>query len=79
MTTDEREMLRETRDAVIRMEDKVIAHNASLYGNGRRGLVKEMVAMNVFRTISCWFYGAVGIAGIGMVAKMIYSHIVTPS
>jgi len=75
MTTDEREMLRETRDAVIRMEDKVVAHNATLYGNGSRGLVKDMVAMKVFRTATCWGYCVVGVAGIGLIFKLIYGHI----
>ncbi len=75
MTADEREMLRETRDAVIRMEDKVIAHNVTLYGNGSRGLVKDMVVMKVFRTGSCWFYGVIGIAGVAMIFKLIYSHL----
>jgi hypothetical protein len=75
MTSDEREMLRETRDAVIRMEDKVIAHNATLYGNGSKGLVKDMVAMKVFKTFSCWFYIAMGSATIGLVYKLVYNHI----
>ena len=75
MTNDEREMLRETRDAVIRMEDKVIAHNATLYGNGSNGLVKDMVAMKVFRAATCWGYAAVGIAGLGLIIKLIQGHL----
>jgi hypothetical protein len=76
MTNDEREMLRETRDAVIRMEDKVAAYGKSLYGNGERGLVKDMVAMKIFRTVSCWFYGVIGVAGVGLVFKLIYGKLI---
>ena len=77
MTNEQRDvMIRETHDSVIRMEDKVLSHHVTLYGNGSRGLVKDMVAMKIFRSVSCWTCGVVGIAGIGMMFKLAYNHLI---
>lgn len=77
MTSDEREMLRDTHDAVIRMEGKLVmveSHDKILNGNGNRGHVKDVTRFKMFMNLSCWFYGGVGLAGIAMVYKVVYGH-----
>ena len=78
MTSSEREMLRETRDAVIRMEGKLVmvdTHDKILNGNGNRGHVKDVVRFKLFMALSCWVYGALGVAGLGATLKLVHSFL----
>lgn len=78
MTPDEREMLRETRDTVIRMEGKLVTvdiHDKILNGNGNRGHVKDVVRFKMFMAISCWVFGVLGVAGLGAVLKLVHSFL----
>lgn len=76
MTNEQRDVIiRETHDSVIRMEGKVIEHEKILKGNGSRGLIKDVVMLKLYKNMSCWFVGAVILAWIGIIAKLIYGQI----
>ena len=76
MTNDERDgMIRETHDAIIRMEDKVFSHEKILKGNGTRGLVIEVDRLNVFKKTSCWFICVISLTWITILSKLIYESL----
>ena len=76
MTNDERDFaIKDTHDKVLVMSKMVRDHDTDLYGNGKLGLKIDVAGLKIFRTLSCWFYGVIGIAGIGMIFKLVYSHI----
>ena len=77
MTNEQRDVIiRETHDSVIRMEDRVLEHEKILKGNGNPGVVRDVVTLKLFKNASCWFFGAIVLACITVIGKLIYNHLV---
>jgi len=50
-------------------------HHNTLYGNGRPGVVTEVDRLKVFKTQSRWFFGAIFVAGTGLIVRLIYAYL----
>ncbi len=76
MTNDERdEMIKTTHDAVIVMVEKVENHDADLYGNGKAGIKIDVDRLKGFKKMACWFGSAIILSMLGIISRLIYSHL----
>jgi len=59
----------EIKDMIKSMHDKLFV------GNGQPPISVQLDRLNMFKKVSVWFYGALSIASIGLVARLIHDLI----
>ena len=78
MNNDQRDdKLTEIHTAVTVLVKELQEVRVTIYGNGKPGLKLDVDRLKVFKIVSCWFFGAIIIASITVVGKLVYNSIVT--
>ena len=47
----------------------------TIWGNGKDGVEIEVDRLKVFKTQSKWFFGVIFVAGLGLIVRLLYSHL----
>ena len=71
------EKITETHTAVIGIVEKLAEVRCTIYGNGHPGMKTDVDRLKMYCKFQCWFLGVVAIASIGVVARLVYNHIIT--
>ena len=72
MTNDELDvMIRETHDVVLVMFPMVKDHDEFINGTGKAKL--EIDRLKGFKRVSCWFFGVMIVATVGLITRFIYA------
>ena len=64
-------MLIEIHTSVTVLAEKVKDHDQDLYGNGKPGIKMDVDRLKSFKKFSCWFYSAIMLATIGVIARLV--------
>ena len=69
------EKITETHTAVTLLVKEIKEVRSTLYGNGQPGIKIDVDRLKNFKKVSCWFFGAMTLAGMTVVGKLIYNFI----
>ena len=70
------EKIIETHSTVMMIAKDMKEVRGTVYGNGHPGLKIDVDRLKTFKTQAKWFFGVIFLAGLTVVGKLIYSHLV---